>query len=171
MSVNEDIKNAVEILAGKNEEIYSIACNVSNVDKVKKICDCTPINGKAIMYNVKLMSDDKTGFLLVPKNDSIVIVTMVNKYTGYVAMCSELDEIQLNGTNYDGLVKINDLVTKLNNLENKVNTIISTFNAHTHTGVTSGFSSTAVTPTLVAGTLTPTVKANLENTKVKHGNG
>jgi recombinational DNA repair protein RecR len=171
MSLNEDIKNAVELLAGKNEEIYSIACNVSNVNKTTKLCDCTPIDGKAILYSVKLMSDDKKGFLLVPKDNSIVIVTMVNKYTGYVAMCSEVDEIHLNGENYYGLVKIEDLVTKLNNLENKVNTIITTYNTHTHAGVTAGFASTAVTPSVIAGTLTPTVKANLENTKVKHGNG
>ena len=61
-------------------------------------------------------------------------------------------------------------MSKLNAIENKVNTIITTFNAHTH--VASSFGApTTPPPSPVVGTLTPTQVNELENKKVKHGNG
>ena len=63
---------------------------------------------------------------------------------------------------------MNELVTKLNNLENKLNTFIGLYNAHVH--VETG-GSTSPTVSLVVGTLTPTVKANIENPLITHGNG
>ena len=87
-------------------------------------------------------------------------------------MTSKLSEIQLNGKNYDGLVKINDLVDKLNALENKVNSIISTFNTHTHPYVNvSSPATTSPSTSPITGTLTPTQKIDLENSTVKQGNG
>lgn len=170
MSV-DSIRTALKKLNETNEEIYSIVCTVDSVDTTNKTCDCTPKDGSADLLGVRLMAQNQTGFLIIPKVNSIVVVTMINRNTGYVALFSELSEIHLNGKNYDGLVMINDLVTKLNNLENKVNSIITTFNTHVHAGVTSGFSSTSPSVTPIVGTLTPTVKANIENTTVLQGNG
>lgn len=170
MSVDA-IRTALKKLNETNEEIYSIVCKVSSVDTSAKTCDCTPIDGSADLLGVRLMAKNQTGLFLIPKVNSDVVVTMINRNTGYVALFSELTEIQLNGKNYDGLVMINDLVTKLNNLENKLNTFMTLYNTHVHTGVTSGTSSTAVTPSIISGTLTPTIKADLENSTVKQGNG
>ena len=61
------------------------------------------------------------------------------------------------------------MVSKVNTIENKINQIISTFNTHVHSGVTTGGGSSAVTPTTISGTLTNTVVSDLENDKVKHG--
>lgn len=170
MSV-DNIREALKGLSKTNEEIYSIVCSVDSVDTANKTCDCTPKDGSADLLEVRLMAQNQTGFLIIPKVNSIVVVTMINRNTGYVSMFSEVTEIQLNGKNYDGLVMVNDLVTKLNNLENKVNTFMTTYNTHVHAGVTTGIGSTAVTPSLMVGTLTPTVKSDLENKTVVHGNG
>jgi len=167
--VNEitDIKDAIRRINPQTNN-YSVVCTVSEIDTAKCVCNCTPIDGSAILVNVRINASDKDGFKLIPKDGSSVLVTLINKTTGYVAMVSEVDEIHLNGINEDGIVKVNDLVTKLNNLENKVNTIIATFNAHTH--VASSFGSPTTTPpSPVVGTLTPTVKIDLENIKVLHG--
>lgn len=162
-----DIKDAIRRINPQTNN-YSVVCNVSDIDTAKCVCNCTPIDGSAVLVNVRLNASDKDGFKLIPKDGSTVLVTLINKTTGYVAMVSEVDEIHLNGINEDGLVKVNDLVAKLNNLENKVNTIIATFNAHTH--VASSFGSPTTTPpSPVVGTLTPTVKTDLENIKVLHG--
>lgn len=169
--MNDKIRSAIQEISKPVGEMYSIVCKVKSVDTTAKTCECEPVDGKADLLGVRLMAQAQTGFYIVPKVNSVVVVTMINNFTGYVAMFSEVQEIQLNGSNYDGLVQIQKVVDKLNNLENKVNTHITTYNAHTHAGVTSGVSSTAVPSAIVAGTLTPTVKADLENTTVKHGNG
>lgn len=171
MSLNEDIKNAIRSIAEKHEEIYSIVCTVDDVDIAGKTCNCSPINGDAKLLNVRLMTDvTKVGIFVTPSVNSQVMVTMINKYTGFVSMFSELDEIQLNGLDKDGLVVIADLITKLNNLENTLNTHIGLYNAHIHAGgVISG--NTAIPSTIDTNTLTPTTQAELENTTVKHGTG
>jgi hypothetical protein len=171
MSANA-IRDAIRQLSKSNDEVYSIVCTVDSVDATNRTCDCSPIDGKADLLGVRLMAENSTGLFILPKVNSTVIVTMINVFTGYVAMFSEVEEIQLNGDNYDGLVRISDLVTKLNNLENKVNAIISTYNAHTHiTTCGAGAGTASPTPSTVVGTLTPTTQSSIENITVKHGNG
>lgn len=76
---------------------------------------------------------------------------------------------QFNDGALGGLVKVIDLTTKLNNLENKVNALLSAFNSHTHIlTLTSGTGTAAPTVAPVAGTLTPTVRGDIEDTKITH---
>ena len=172
MADNNSIKEAIRELVKTDDVLYSVLCTVKSVDTTNNICDCEPIDGSADLLEVRLMAQNETGFLIIPKIDSVVVVTMINKYTGYVAMFSEIQKIYLNGDNYDGLVKIGDLVDKLNNLENKVNSIINTYNTHTHPYVNvSSPATTSPSASLVVGTLTPTQQTELENTTVVHGNG
>jgi len=172
MADNNSIKEAIRELVKTDDVLYSVLCTVKSVDTTNNICDCEPIDGSADLLEVRLMAQNDTGFLIIPKTDSVVVVTMINKYTGYVAMFSEVEKIYLNGDNYDGLVKIGDLVDKLNNLENKVNSIINTYNTHTHPYVNvSTPATTSPSTSLVTGTLTPTQQTELENTTVVHGNG
>ena len=78
--------------------------------------------------------------------------------------------ITLNDGSYNGLVKVADLVTKLNNLENLVNDLISKFNSHTHIlTLTSGTGTAAPTAAPETNTLTPTKQSDLENSKITHG--
>lgn len=169
MSIDK-INKAIREMSKTDDEVYSIVCNVISVDSTAKTCDCKPVNSTADILGVRLMAQSSNGFLITPNTNSIVVVTMINKFTGYVAMFSEIREIQLNGKNYDGLVKINDVVTKLNNLENKVNAILTWSATHTHAGVTAGFGVTGVAST-AGSPLTTTVKSDLENITVKQGNG
>lgn len=166
------IKEAVRALSKTNNEINCIVCTVDSIDTTKKTCYCLPIDeSKADLMNVRLMADNKTGFLIIPKVGSVVIVSYISNEMTYVSMFSEVDEIQLNGDNYGGLVRIQELTDKLNNLENAFNQHLVLYNAHTHAGVTSGGSSTAVPTAVDTNVLTPTVKTELENQTVKHGNG
>lgn len=167
--MKNDIIDSIRKIAKENEEIYSIVCKVKNINVTEKICDCEPIDGSADLLNVRLMAENKTGFLIIPTDGSIVIVTMLNKYTGYVSMFSEVDEIQLNGDNEDGLVKVNDLVTKLNNLENLVNNILTTLKTTTIPLAPSGTYPFA--PLYAAFNLIAPItnKTDIENNKVKHG--
>jgi hypothetical protein len=172
MADNNSIKQAIREITKTDDVLYSVLCKVKSVDTANNICDCEPINGDADLLEVRLMAQNTNGFLIIPTVDSTVVVTMINKYTGYVAMFSDIEKIKLNGDNYDGLVKVGDLVDKLNNLENKVNSIINTFNTHTHPYLNvSTPATTSPSTSPVAGTLTPTQQMELENTTCLHGNG
>lgn len=83
--------------------------------------------------------------------------------------------IELNGNNLGGLVMVEGALDKINQLENKVNDLISKFNSHTHLYVAPSIpipgppipTAPVVVPEVpIAPT---TVKSDLENEKVKHG--
>ncbi|MCD6017285.1 MAG: hypothetical protein K0S53_406 [Bacteroidetes bacterium] len=185
MSNKNDIKSAIRSLARNDDEIYSILCTVSSVDLDNNTCDCVPINEAPDLLDVKLMPKDedgevKKGFLIVPVIGSVVVVTMLNNEDGHVTMFSEVEEIQLNGKNFKGIVKIEELVDKLNNLEDAFNNHISNYNnhitaynTHTHAGVTVGGGMTGITTPDTPDTqnLTLTQVSDLENDTVLHGDG
>jgi hypothetical protein len=112
----------------------------------------------------------KKGFYIIPKVGSLVIVSMINNEAGYVSLFSEVQEIQLNGDNYDGIPIVGNLVQKLNNLENKFNAHIALYNAHVHpeTSVNTLVPSVPDTTNIIAPI---TTTADLKNLTVKHGNG
>ena len=171
MSSTADIKKAIKGLSETGDEVYSILCTVKSVDLTAKTCYCLPVSGDADITDVSLIVNAQTGFMIIPTVESKVLVTMQNESTGYVGMYSQIDFIHLNGTNYGGLVIIDDLVTKLNNLEGAFNNFLSLYNLHTHAGVTSGAATTSPVVMPNNNTLTPTVVTDLENTTVLHGNG
>ena len=72
-----------------------------------------------------------------------------------------------NQGNNQGLVKIQELTNKLNELVNEVNAMRNVFNSHTHSGVLSGPSSTG-TPSATQGPISTFNKSDYENTDVKH---
>jgi len=166
---SKTIQDSVRKLANINR-VSNLLCKVKSVNINKKTCYCEPLDDAADLVSVRLMAQNEKGFLLVPKVDSAVIVSFLENKSPYISMVSEVSEIQLNGDNYDGLVKINDLVDKLNDIENTLNTHIALYNAHVHSGGTM-MGSTGAPAALDTNTLTPTVKADLENITVKQGNG
>lgn len=161
MADKNKIAEAIKELAKTDDELYSIVCEVSSVDTSLITCVCTPLNGNAEILGVRLMAQSTTGILIIPTVGSRVVVTMLNKFTGYLAMFSEVESIDLNGNNYDGLVRINDLTTKLNALVNAINVQLPLI----ATGIIAGGG--AYTPTL----MTVFNKTDYENITIKHGNG
>lgn len=165
-----------DITKNPSDEIYSIVGEVINVDETKRTIDVKPANGDGEIYDVRLQSsiDQKVGFVQIPKLNSFVVVTFINNLTGYVALCTEVDkilvdcpEVIFNGGEKGGLINIEDLIGKINSLEQKVNDLISACSsvvvtlAPTGTFPLASFF-TSVTP------LTPTQKSDIEDEKIKH---
>jgi len=146
------------------QSIQSTLCKVVSVDGL--LCDCSPVNGNADILEVRLNASGLNGFVITPKVGSYVMVTRFERFEAFISSFSDVDKIAFNGGANDGLVLVNKLIDKLNALENKVNSIISTFNTHVHAGVIIGSDLSAVTPTLVAGALTPTIKSDIENANI-----
>lgn len=175
-SIN-DIKVAIKELSKRDTaEVYSIPCTIEDIDRSSNTCTCYPINGDATLLDVKIIISSN-GYLIYPKDKSEVYVTMINPYTGFISGVSDIDdiyikvskEIHLNGDNFKGLVKIEDLVTKLNNLENAFNQHLLAYNAHIHSGGTISGSTGITTPDTQH--LNTTMVSDLENTTVKQGDG
>lgn len=91
MSIQESIKK----LADKGDEVYSVAAKVKEVNESERTCDVEPLDGSADIFGVRLqpvLSDDK-GICIFPKAGSTVLVTFINKNTGYIALCSDVEKV------------------------------------------------------------------------------
>lgn len=133
------------------------------IDDVNQFRQDIPDGGSVIFES----SNDRDWTIAYVKNNILKVVNSNNvslEINGQNVMM-DATLFKFNGGNKGGLINITDLVTKLNNLENKVNTIISTYNSHTHTETDSV---TSVPLAILTGTLTPTQRANIEDTTVKH---
>lgn len=145
-------------------------------------CDVKLIDDPDIvLYNVRLKAtvDNKTeGIIPLPVINSDVLVSIIknNKQANYVSCFSEIEDylivnssgiklqlndiLNLNGDEYGGLIKIENLVSKINALEIAIDT-------HIHSGVTTGTGVTGVATPLMFPIQTQV--SDLENEKVKHG--
>lgn len=162
-----------------------------NISLNKCTCDVDLGNG-AMLHSVKLKAieaGDSNGIVLVPKEKSYVVAAMVEDVEAdwCITNYSEIDSaafffknggklemkndgtILLNGDNLDGLVKAGTLTTKLNTLENEINTIKSYFAAWIVVPNDGGAALKTVFSAWSGQPLTPTTQTEIENTKVKHG--
>lgn len=165
------IRSAIQKIAGtyKMQRITLTTGNVESVDVASRTCVCTIEND--IELTCKLMAYVGDGLLLKPSINSTVLIVYATYMDSYVLMCSDVDSIGLKGSELGGLVKVNDLVANLNNIENLVNDLISKFNTHTHVlTLSTGTGTAAPTTTQETNTLTPTNANDLENKNVTHGN-
>lgn len=92
------IKEAIAKLAKNNEEVYSLVAKVTKVDSSKRVCEVVPIDDEDDkLYGVRLQAslEQTDGLVVYPKENSLVVVTFMNKSTGYVALVSEVDKIEL----------------------------------------------------------------------------
>ena len=134
---------------------------------------------------VRLGVDDTVKPTQTPVQGSIVSVIVEGDDSGYLSQIGQVSQVNLaisnTGQDYGGLIIIQDLVDKLNNLENKVNNLIAFisalvgyYNGHTH--IASSFGSPTTVPSIIDNDTQPTdlqltQVSDIENPVVKHGNG
>lgn len=89
-----DIKEIIEQIAKDDQqELYSLACTVDDVNEGERTCSVTPLNGGVAVFGVRLQAIKGTekGLVIFPKVGSQAIVTFINKQTGYLALHTEID--------------------------------------------------------------------------------
>ena len=175
MSKTEVASALTEFVEAKSKGNDSLVCTViEDVDLVNNTCYCEPINGDAAILNVKLTTN------ITGAGVGFLVVTFLDNASAYVSMVSEVDEVNINGKTLGGLVKVIDLTTKLNNLENRVNSIGTDLAAMATSANSIGSSPVigtalgALITTAISNLITPltlTVRANIENTLIKQGDG
>ena len=165
------LKKIIQDIANRNEEIYSKVCKVISVNRDKRTCDVRPINDEEdLIYGVRLQADMEIdeGYVIFPAVNSNVVVTFINKMTGYVGLCSKIDEIQLNGDQFGGLIKIERLTDELNKTKAVLNAIKNVLTTWTPVPNDGGAAlKTAATTAL--SSLNTGNYTNLTNDTVKHG--
>jgi hypothetical protein len=177
--MSDELRQAVSQLAGTHlvDNVHLAVAQVVSSDVQACTCTVELVTAKtsAKKITVSLMADVSDGLLMIPENGSTVIVAWSDRMLPYVAMFSDIQDVYLDATNKitmnqgteGGLVKVRDLVIQLNVLENKVNAIISSYNAHVHPDPVSGTTGAPTVP--ITGTLTPTQVVDIENPNVTHG--
>ncbi len=168
--MSKDLRDALRSLVKPNNDGFAKVCTVDSVDLTTLTCYCVPLNEDADIINVRLMANIDNGFLLIPEVDSIVVVSFLSDSSAYVSLVSKVSEVHLNGKNFDGLVKVQELTDKLNALENKVNDLITACSSQIVTLAPSGTFPlasffTSVTP------LVPTQQLEIENITILQGDG
>jgi hypothetical protein len=182
MTTGEEIRQAIRHIISQYLVTTKLRepkiCTVLNVyanPNDAMVCDCQPTDKTAVIKNVRLIANyanNKAGFVLAPKVNSMVEISFNADSDAFISMVSEVDFIYLNGNDYGGLVQVQPLVDKLNNLENAYNDLVDKFNHHTHIlTLSSGTGTAAQTVSQETTTLATTQKTDLENTTVLHGTG
>lgn len=165
--MKDSLKIAIQQLAGTHleDKTHLAIAQVVSVDVNACTCTVDQVSGKtsAKRFTVYLMPDVGDGLLLVPAIDSTVIIAWSDRNKPYVAMFSDLQDVYLDATGKitlnqgteGGLVKVRDLVIRLNLIENAFNALNSKVNA--------------LAPTPVINPLVPTQVPQIENPNVTHG--
>ena len=186
MAGEREIQEAVERLSGTKgtDTVTIVECTVNSVNESQRTCDCTTISGLPVS-GVRLMAEVEDGVLVIPAVDSVLIVGYSKTITPFVCQFSSIDKvlvitgdttveikdglIKFNDGSFEGLVKVADLVTKLNTLEQDLNTLKSVFNSWVVSPADGGAALKATAATWYAQTITETVQNDLENKAVTHG--
>lgn len=102
------IKDAIQILAHKNERVYDSLAKVTSVNGTT--VDVELLKEGLVLFDVRLTAADAKGFLITPKVGSIVMVSYMDRVNAYVTMYSEIDLYTIQNEN-ESLKKIlSDLI-------------------------------------------------------------
>lgn len=120
MPTNQELREAFENFIDREfnkEQFYSQIGKAVNVDATKRTCDFEPISDIAKREGIRLQSviGEGKGFVLIPKEGSDVIVTFLNKSTGFVSLTSEIEKIHFEAGGEDLKVILNDLIKEIKN--------------------------------------------------------
>lgn len=179
MGKNTDILFELISIWAKENELYSKQGTVSSVDDGERTCIVSPTDGGPDILDVNFEADSGSstskGFYVVPSVGSLVIVTFLNKEDSFISAWTNIDKViakqgewVFNDGANGGIAKTPELTDRFNNLENKVNELITYINSHVHTSAAPGSPTTSPVPLYTGGNLTPTVRSDIENEDVKH---
>jgi hypothetical protein len=187
---DRSIKAAIQAMAGTfGQDVVRInVAQVVSVDENKSTCTVRikGVNQSVDVPNVNLQTGVCDGLQIIPVVGSDVLVITSTYNQSYIIQYSDVDKfylqvgdsemtinndgsMQLNDGSYDGLVKVQELTQKLNNLENLVNNILNTLKT---TVIPLAPSGTYPFAPLYAATnpINPiTQQSDIENNLITHG--
>ena len=169
-----EIKEIVERWVNELVPVQTFAGTVTAVDADENTCSVQPANGGALREGVRLCAAIKSitnPVVIVPAVNSTVICGIIenNKRAVFVMLCTEVAEVKLRGDAFGGIVKVGDLVDKLNALEQDLNTLKTVFSAWVIVPMDGGAALKTAAATWYGDQFTPTIVDDIANDNVKHG--
>lgn len=177
--------------------IQVMTCTVKSVDKAERTATVVPVTDNLAPVPAQLMSDIADGLLIIPDIGSTVRVLLSEQTTPTVIQYSEVSEVyivtggqyvriygsglELDGTSYGGVMKVVPSVSAWNATQKDINTLKTQLASLTSaitgvggtplTGASLGGLFTTALASYNASALQITTRSQIENDKVKHGNG
>lgn len=170
MITNEEIRQAFAKKYGAKP--VTVLGTVAAVDESAKTCDID--DDGLVMYGIRLqcVTDAAGGILCVPKKGAAALVVQIEGGDGWMlADCAEYEKIIINGGVNGGLIKINDLVGKINAIEKQVEKLKDMLanNLSPYESTFMGLMATEMTPKIGAlGETLATDRKDIEDTTVTH---
>lgn len=141
----KELRDAIQKLADRGDEVYSKVCTVVEVDEKARTITGRPVDGTADILDVRMQSvlAGENGLYLMPAHGSVVIVSFINPHWAFVSTTSELNRVEivteridLAGTDGEPLVlgttlnnNIFDLITQIKSLIGDLQTFAATQSA------------------------------------------
>lgn len=191
----KDILNELVDKRIRLEELYSVVGKCKNISESDRTCDVEPLDGSAEILGVRLQASISShkGVVFIPKDKSEVLVTFINKDTGFVSVYSEIakvvgvleddgevdlkvkdtrlqmnkDGIVLNGGQLEGLPVLAKVVDRLNLIEKDINKAKLAFTSWTPTPQDGGAALKGSAASWFGQQLQSTTKNDIKNDKVK----
>lgn len=190
-----DLSKLIQKNAGTygSDNVIMLTASVDSVSEAGRSCMVTPINDNIASFPALLMAETDDGLLILPTEGSTVKIVFSGQNAPTVIQFSQIDKIfivaggstfliyssgiELMGNKYGGIPEVEALTTKYNNLEKVVNKLIDNWTNLASAYVPGSPTVTGLPASLTAPPfnsvtdLTLTVRSDIENTKVKHGDG
>jgi hypothetical protein len=181
MTINEAIRH----LALTGEELYCRICTVDAVDEQERTVDCTPLDDGTPLLGVNLQANQggADGVVAIPAVGSYVVVAFLSPAVAVVVLTDVVDRllfkvgettgeitaggIVLNGGD-EGMVKLVALVDRMNAIEGQINDLRSALSLWVAVPNDGGAALKASIAAWLSQPITPTVRGDLEDEKIKH---
>lgn len=160
------ILDLVKSLAGTrgDDKLMLLQGEVKSVDLSNQNCTVETINGNStLLFECMLNSGVSDGLLIEPVIGSDIYFLVSKSTQPFIVQYSDIKTISLLGDEYGGLIKIEELVKKINTIEDKLKDIILKFNTHSHAD------NNIISSIQIINDIINTDKKDLENTSITHG--
>ena len=120
-----------------------------------------------------LLGFSNSGVVVYPKVNTRVLIGFINntRTLPFVLIAEETDKVELMGNSNGGIVVSKKTADKLNVIEKSINDLKNIFAAWTPVASDGGAALKTALAIWMTQLLTETQDVNLENDKIKHGNG
>ena len=176
MIANRQIIESIQEIAGTRDKSIPelVICTVISVDTDSQTIDAKPLTSKSsVNFEGAFLGaseeEKNNGLLYIPKIGSLVGIIQQSSIYSRVVLFSEIESINFLGGAYGGLIKIEELVKKVNAIEQDLNDLKQAFTSWLVVPSDGGGALKAITSTWSSAIITETQKSELENTKIKHG--
>lgn len=180
----------IKMLAGNGGKGMGFTVGtVTAVDKAARTVDVQPLNEDAPLLGVNLQANQESavGVVQIPREGSFVMVGFVQDgAAGMVLLCDDIEEAQvvikdtdtasivvnekgvcMNGGSLGGLVKVEDITTRLNLIEKDINKLKQAFASWSPVPQDGGAALKGGVASWAGAKLTETKRGDYENEKVK----